>query len=1178
MAVATVQLKVETDGAGNIVRIVKDLEEVGKKAQTASEKLKAMASKDVSGALEDFGGKAGKLGEYLGALGPMGIAAGAGMGVLVGGLAAAGAAGAGLISWLGGATKQLMEMSGHLSDLAAKTGVSTDALQTLGFAGSLVGVSMEDIATGVSKMQKAITDGDKSFAALGLSVEKLRGMKPEDQFIAIAEKIAAIQDPAQRTAAAMDVFGKSGAQLLPLITSDLGAAAEKARELGIVLGGETVAAADKLGDSVDIASQAWTAFGNQAAAALVETGLLQDGVDSVTKIIGELTTYVKDNKAGFLELGTAIKEVPGILQGIAGAAQALYGVDLGLWAKALGDGFLKVIPGMSQLLQIFSELQKRFDAAKAAAKEAAVNKADLQAGITGLGPVKMDFLDTSYTPTGMTKPAKYVSDKDRQEQEAAAKKAAEAEVKYGKFAEAELKKSREAVSKTVKAQFDMDVAAAQERYEAEARLANDGRTAAKASHDAMFKEYDDAQKAQTAAVAEGANTVRIAFMQRVIAAKEELVYKKADLFEQLKINDALYKNGDISKSVYEANRSGLQDQINQMTGVVGKTRDWASALMSIAGLMHSISGAFKQGSWGASIAGAAGSFAQMGATLANVKKTGGWKKMDTGQKIQQVAATGDAALDIYNMARQERSAGKRTGQGAAKGAAAGAAYGPYGAAIGAVAGAAIAYFSGPKWANVAKIAGKMFGKEVSNELAEAIYKDQKKFNLTGEQASALHLADAMKEMGNNTAASHDNVAVLVKMATSGGELAAKSIKQLGEAFTMVKDKAMEAGKIGDAQLKDMITQARVAGADVPEIAAFVKEQLENATAGLQAAVTGIKVTTPEDMRAQAEIASLTFWAVFQEEGLLAASDAFAPIMEKLQESLKSLGGDAAAEAILGPIQSLVDLGGNDAFRGAADGAQGLADVLEGLANSAIPITTQQFGAFGQQAQAAFEQMKQAALDSGMGMEQANQTALLGVAPLLKNITETADSYGLSIDKGTQALLDQAKAAGVAFPTDPIMRAADAMEKLAEAIGKAFGFTVGLGGAMAGLPAPSTGAGGGYGPGTGSGPGAGSFQGPSFAAGGFGDFGSGTMAMLHGEEFIVPKAQMAGLMAPKTGGGWGGSGNSTQIQVTVAPVITFTGIGTTAEIEKTVAEAVQNGTGEILAAIEDKYPQLQAGAQ
>jgi hypothetical protein len=54
---------------------------------------------------------------------------------------------------------------------------------------------------------------------LGLSYAQLKNLTPTEQMRMLAKSIMALPTPAERTAAAMDIFGKSGRTLIPLFAN-----------------------------------------------------------------------------------------------------------------------------------------------------------------------------------------------------------------------------------------------------------------------------------------------------------------------------------------------------------------------------------------------------------------------------------------------------------------------------------------------------------------------------------------------------------------------------------------------------------------------------------------------------------------------------------------------------------------------------------------------------------------------------------------------------------------------------------------------------------------------------------------------------------------------------------------------------------------------------------------------
>jgi len=106
--------------------------------------------------------------------------------------------------------------------LSRALGISFQELQQLQLAADLAGVNSQQLANSFTRAQVTITkaakggvEATRALRALGLSVSELAGLSSSQQFERIATSIAAIQSPAQRAAAAVAIFGKSGAQLVP---------------------------------------------------------------------------------------------------------------------------------------------------------------------------------------------------------------------------------------------------------------------------------------------------------------------------------------------------------------------------------------------------------------------------------------------------------------------------------------------------------------------------------------------------------------------------------------------------------------------------------------------------------------------------------------------------------------------------------------------------------------------------------------------------------------------------------------------------------------------------------------------------------------------------------------------------------------------------------------------------
>jgi len=152
-----------------------------------------------------------------------------------------------------------VEYGGKISDLSTRLGVSTDALQEFDFAARQNGSSLEEFAGGLQKVgnaRSAALGGNEemlnSFAALGVSMEDLKSKRIEDIFKQIGRSVRDASDVQLVMADAMKVMGKASGPILAAMRNDLEAAGEEAKRLGLIIGEDTIAKLDALGDQADV--------------------------------------------------------------------------------------------------------------------------------------------------------------------------------------------------------------------------------------------------------------------------------------------------------------------------------------------------------------------------------------------------------------------------------------------------------------------------------------------------------------------------------------------------------------------------------------------------------------------------------------------------------------------------------------------------------------------------------------------------------------------------------------------------------------------------------------------------------------------------------------------------------------------------------------------------------------
>jgi hypothetical protein len=267
------------------------------------------------------------------------------------GLAAVAAFGAGATA----AARGLLDLEDRvegLGNLADQLGVSFEFIQVLEEAANRSGVSIETLASSMTRLQKTLAGADeesktaqKALDRLGVSVEELNGLSQQDQIRLIGDRLKAIESPAQRTAAAVALFGKSGAALLPIF-KNLGPAADDLERFGKVLNDIDRGRIDGFGDGVDALSVA--ARGLSTDLILPFTGLGEGIAQGSAEFLGGINAIVGP-------IGDVLQPVLSSL----GTAFELVGVVIGGVGRVIGE----IISPVGDLAQAFGLVGESFNTA-----------------------------------------------------------------------------------------------------------------------------------------------------------------------------------------------------------------------------------------------------------------------------------------------------------------------------------------------------------------------------------------------------------------------------------------------------------------------------------------------------------------------------------------------------------------------------------------------------------------------------------------------------------------------------------------------------------------------------------------------------------------------------------------------------------------------------------------------
>src|SRR5690606_15163271 len=157
---------------------------------------------------------------------------------------------------IGGSITTATIAAGRYADeimaVAGRTGLAVESVQALSYAAMRLnadfGLLQASLRAFVRRAAEA-ADGNTAFLAtyeqLGITQQEVaQGLHDiEGLFLLVAERIAELPTEAQRSAAAMQLLGDAGRQLVPMLSqgaSGLRAVMQEARQLGIVTSRETI--------------------------------------------------------------------------------------------------------------------------------------------------------------------------------------------------------------------------------------------------------------------------------------------------------------------------------------------------------------------------------------------------------------------------------------------------------------------------------------------------------------------------------------------------------------------------------------------------------------------------------------------------------------------------------------------------------------------------------------------------------------------------------------------------------------------------------------------------------------------------------------------------------------------------------------------------------------------------
>lgn len=450
-------------------------------------------------------------------------------------------------------TKKAIDAADEISKLAQKTGLSTEALSQLQYAAGLSGV--EDLGASLTKFNRSIAEAAQgsaaqveAFKALGISVRNTDGSLKDTEtlFGEVATAFTKLGDGAAKTSYAVALFGKSGADLIPLLNSGAAGLAEMRKEadaLGLTIDEKTGKAAEGFNDNLTRLGSVVTGIGTRLASQFAPeleriTGLMvQTAKDtgSVTKATDILATAFK----GLVLAGVAVGNVFTI---VGESIASLYAAQTALLSGNLKGALAALHAGGEDIQGDIADIGKAY-----AGLFGEIEKGQAKAKVNG------------NTPPGLVdkealKASQKAADEARKEAEKSLKESLDAE-----------EKQRESIASIIDALKDESATMGLNTAQIEARkLAKLGATAAEQEQAVQLAQYIELQKAE------------IKQTEDIAAVYKDTRTPREQYAAELERLNKLFDSGKRDSELYNRAIAGAHDAFKKAEEAAKKSTDTMS--------------------------------------------------------------------------------------------------------------------------------------------------------------------------------------------------------------------------------------------------------------------------------------------------------------------------------------------------------------------------------------------------------------------------------------------------------------------------------------------------------------------------------------------------------------------------------------------------------------------------
>ena len=203
------------------------------------------------------------------------------------------------------------EAGDEVAKMAKRTGWGVEALSEMRYVAKIAGTEIKALETAAKKMSKTILDASRgletytrAFTELGLSIEDIKRMAPEDAFWEISRSIAAVENPISRAGYALEIFGRAGTDLLPMLDmteKEINELRQEVHDLNYAFDDESAAAAEAFVDTKERLNTALKGLGATISEELMPH--LEGMITKFANIVKSIADYLEQHPTLINALG-----------------------------------------------------------------------------------------------------------------------------------------------------------------------------------------------------------------------------------------------------------------------------------------------------------------------------------------------------------------------------------------------------------------------------------------------------------------------------------------------------------------------------------------------------------------------------------------------------------------------------------------------------------------------------------------------------------------------------------------------------------------------------------------------------------------------------------------------------------------------------------------------------------